>query len=36
MDRFEEEETKKKKQIKKTWYFWLIDYIPKLIRKSVF
>ena len=35
MDRFEEEEMKKLRPIKNTWYDWLINYIPKPIRKSV-
>ena len=35
MDRFEEEEMKKIRPIKNTWYDWLINYIPKPIRKSV-
>ena len=35
MDRFEEEELKKIRLIKNTWYDWLITYIPKPIRKSV-
>ena len=37
MDRFEEEEEEMKKlrPIKNTWYDWLINYIPKPIRKSV-
>ena len=35
MDRFEEEELKKIRRIKNTWYDWLITYIPKPVRKSV-
>ena len=35
MDRFEEEELKKIRRIKNTWYDWLITYISKPIRKSV-
>ena len=35
MDRFEEEEMKKIRPIKNTRYDWLINYIPKPIRKSV-
>ena len=35
MDSFEEEELKKIRRIKNTWYDWLITYIPKPIRKSV-
>ena len=35
MDRFEEEEMEKIRPIKNTWYDWLINYIPKPIRKSV-
>ena len=34
-DRFEEEEMKKIRPIKNTWYDWLINCIPKPIRKSV-
>ena len=34
MDRFEEEEIKKIRPIKKTWYGWLFDCIPKPARKS--
>ena len=35
MDRFEEEEMKKTRPIEDTWYDWLINYIPKPIRRSV-
>ena len=35
MDRFEEEEMKKTIPIEDTWYDWLINYIPKPIRRSV-
>ena len=35
MDRFDKEEMKKIRPIKNTWYDWLINYIPKPIRKSV-
>ena len=35
MDRFEEEAMKKVRPIKNTWYYWLINHIPKTIRKSV-
>ena len=35
MDRLEEEEMKKLRPIKNIWYDWLINYIPKPIRKSV-
>ena len=35
MDRFEQKEMKKKRPIKNTWYNWLIDYIPQLVRKTV-
>ena len=35
MDIFEGEEMKKIRPIKNTWYDWLINYIPKPIRKSV-
>ena len=34
MDRFEEEEMKKIRPIKNTWYDWLINCIPKPIRKT--
>ena len=35
MDGFEEEEIKKTRPIKDTWYDWLINYIPKPIRRRV-
>ena len=35
MDKFEENEMKKIRSIKNTWYDWLINYIPEPIRKSV-
>ena len=35
MDKFELKEMKKIRPIKNTWYDWLINYIPKPIRKSV-
>ena len=35
MDKFEQKEMKKIRPIKNTWYDWLIDCIPELIRKSV-
>ena len=35
MDRFEHKERKKRRQVKNTWYEWLINYIPEFIRKSV-
>ena len=35
MDKFEQEEVKKIRPIKNTWYDWLVNYIPELIRKSV-
>ena len=34
VDRFEQKEMKKISPIKNTWYDWLINYIPKPIRKS--
>ena len=34
MDKFEQKEIKKIRLIKKTWYVWLINYIPEPIRKS--
>ena len=35
MDKFEQKEMKKIRQIKNTWYDWSINYIPEPIRKSV-
>ena len=35
MDRFEEEEMKKKRPVKNTLYVWLVNYIPKPIRKKI-
>ena len=35
MDKFKEREMRKKIPIKSTWYDWLINYIPELIRKNV-
>ena len=35
MDKFEEKEIIKIREIKKTWYYWLINYIPEPLRKSV-
>ena len=35
MGKFEEKEMKKIRPIKRTWYEWLISYIPEPIRKSV-
>ena len=35
MDRFERKGMKKIRPIKNTWYDWLINYIPKPIRKVV-
>ena len=35
MDKLEQKEMKKITPIKNTWYDWLINYIPKPIRKSV-
>ena len=35
MDKFEKKEMKKKIPVKKTWYDWLNNYIPKPIRKNV-
>ena len=32
MDRFEDEEMKKIRPIKNTWFDWLINFIPKPIR----
>ena len=36
MDRFEEEEMKKIRPVKNTLYVWLVNYIPKPIRKKLF
>ena len=35
MDRCEQNEMKKKRPIKNTWYDWLINYIPEPTRKTV-
>ena len=35
MDRFGNKEIKKIIPIKNTWYDWLINYIPELVRKIV-
>ena len=35
MDKFEQKEMKKISPIKSTWYDWLINYFPELIRKRV-
>ena len=35
VDKFERKEMEKKRPIKSTWYEWLINYIPELIRKTV-
>ena len=35
MDRFEEEEMKKIRTVKNTLYVWLVNYIPKPIRKKI-
>ena len=35
MDRFERKEMNKVKPVKKIWYYWLTNYIPEPIRKSV-
>ena len=35
MDKFEQKEMKKISPIKNTWYDWLINYFPELIRKRV-
>ena len=35
MDGFEEEEIKKTRPVKDTWYDWLINYIPIPIRRRV-
>ena len=34
MDKFEQNEMKKIRPIKNTWYDWLINYIPESIRKK--
>ena len=33
MDKFEQKEMKKIRPIKNSWYDWLINYIPKPIKK---
>ena len=35
MDKFQQKVMKKIRPIKKTWYDWLINYVPEPIRKSV-
>ena len=35
MNKFEQEEMKKKRTIKNIWYDWLITYTPEPIRKTV-
>ena len=35
MDKFEQKEMQKIRTIKNTWYDWLINYIPELIRKVI-
>ena len=35
MDRFERKEMEKERPIKNTWYDWLINYVPRPIRKTV-
>ena len=35
MYKFEQKEMKKIRPIKNTWYYWLINYIPEPLRKSV-
>ena len=35
MDKFEQKEMKKKRSIKNNWYDWLINHIPKPVRKTV-
>ena len=35
VDKFEQEEMKKKRSFKNTWYDWLINYVPNQIRKTV-
>ena len=35
MDRFERKEMNKVRPLKKIWYYWLTNYIPEPIRKSV-
>ena len=35
LDKFEENEMKKIRSVKNTWYDWLISFIPDPIRKSL-
>ena len=35
MDRFERKEMEKERPIKNTWYDWLINYVPRPIRKTI-
>ena len=35
MGKYKEREMTMKRPIKSTWYDWLINYIPELIRKNV-
>ena len=35
MDKFKQEEMKKERTAKSTWYDWLINYIPEPVRKRV-
>ena len=35
MDKFEQKNMRKISPIKNTWYDWLINYLPELIRTSV-
>ena len=35
INKFKRKEMKKIRPIKNTWYDWLVNYIPELIRKSV-
>ena len=35
MGKYKEREMRMKRPIKSTWYDWLINYIPELIRKNV-
>ena len=33
--KLEQKEMKKKRPIKNTWYDWLINYVPELLRKNI-
>ena len=35
VEKLEQKEMKKKRPIKNTWYDWLINYVPELLRKNI-